>query len=103
MNKYIIDILGYIAAMLTTFAFLPQSIKTLRLKKTDDLSSAMCILFCTGVLLWLIYGIFITNIPLIIANSITLIFATIILVVKIRFDWLRTPRKSIKQEKIIIN
>ncbi len=99
MNKYAVDILGYVAAMLTTFAFLPQSIKTLRLKKTDELSSAMCILFCIGLLLWLIYGILIINIPLIVANSITFVFAAIILVVKIRFDWFRSRKNSMTRAK----
>jgi len=80
-----VNIFGYLAASLTTIAFLPQVIKTIRLKKTDEISLVMYLLFCLGLLFWLIYGLMITNIPLIIANGITLILATIILFFKIKF------------------
>ncbi len=84
MIKIITDIFGYSAACLTTIAFLPQVIKTIRLKKTDEISLVMYILFCAGLLCWLIYGVLISNIPLIIANGITLFLATIILFLKIK-------------------
>jgi MtN3 and saliva related transmembrane protein len=84
MIKIVTDIFGYSAACLTTIAFLPQVIKTLRLKKTDEISLVMYVLFCAGLLCWLIYGVLISNIPLIIANGITLFLAAIILFLKIK-------------------
>ena len=79
------DTLGYLAATFTTIAFLPQVIKTVRLKKTDEISLVMYILFCSGVLFWLIYGILLNNFPLIIANGITLSLASVILYFKKKF------------------
>ena len=92
MNQAVIELLGYAAAFLTTFAFLPQAIKTLRLKKTDELSFIMCISICLGVLLWLIYGILIHNTPLIMANGITFIFTATILVLKVKLDLLQSNK-----------
>jgi MtN3 and saliva related transmembrane protein len=77
-------IFGYLAACLTTVAFLPQAIKTIRSRKTDELSLAMYILLCAGVLFWLIYGILIADIPLIIANGVTLSLASVVLFLKIK-------------------
>jgi MtN3 and saliva related transmembrane protein len=84
MIKIVTDIFGYSAACLTTIAFLPQVIKTIRLRKTDEISLVMYILFCAGLLCWLTYGVLISNIPLIMANGITLFLATIILFLKIK-------------------
>lgn len=80
-----ICLIGYLAATLTTVAFLPQAIKTIRLKKTDEISLIMYVLFCAGLLSWLIYGVLLMNIPLIIANAVTLALALVILFFKIKF------------------
>ena len=81
-----IDIFGFIAALLTTSAFIPQVIKTLREKDTKSLSLPMYLILTSGLLLWLTYGIMIKDWALIIANSITGILALIILVAKIKYD-----------------
>ncbi len=83
-----IDIFGFIAALLTTSAFIPQVIKTLREKDTKSLSLPMYLILTSGLLLWLTYGIMIKDWALIIANSITGILALIILVAKIKYDFL---------------
>ncbi len=75
-------ILGLTAATLTTIAFVPQVIKTWKTKSADDLSLGMYSIFCTGALLWLIYGILIEDIPVIAANTVTLILALTILFFK---------------------
>lgn len=80
-----ITVLGLTAAVFTTSAFLPQAVKTIQSKNTKDISLAMYLIFSTGVLLWLLYGIFIKDFPVIIANAITLVFACIILGFKIKF------------------
>ncbi len=78
-------IFGLIAATLTTISILPQVIKAWKTKKTGDLSLAMYSLFCAGVLFWLIYGIVISDLPIILANTITLILACTVLYFKIRY------------------
>jgi len=85
MNLNTIAIIGYCAACGTTFSFLPQAIKTIRTKDTSGISLPMYALFTLGTLLWLIYGITANSLPVAIANAITLIFASIILVYKIRY------------------
>ena len=78
-------IIGYLAAIGTTISFLPQAIKTIRTKNTSGISLYMYALFTTGTLFWLIYGLMIGSLPVTIANAITLVFASIILVYKIRY------------------
>jgi len=79
-----ITVLGLIAAMCTTIAFLPQVIKALKTRETKDISLAMYVVLVTGLFLWLIYGIIIRDLPLILANSITLLFAGVVLNLKLK-------------------
>ena len=81
-----IEIFGYLAAILTTAAFLPQLIKTLKTKKADDVSMTTLIMFITGVLSWIIYGYEISSTPILIANLITLILNLLILISKLYFS-----------------
>ncbi len=83
LSDYEIEILGYIAATLTTISFLPQAILTIRTRDTDGLSLSMYSTFTLGVLGWLVYGFFLKNNVIIIANSITLFLATLILSFKL--------------------
>ena len=83
MSDYEIEILGYVAATLTTVSFLPQAILTIRTRDTDGLSLSMYSTFTLGVLGWLIYGILLKNNVIVIANSITLFLATLILSFKL--------------------
>ena len=85
MQEFLMKNLGYIAGFLTTIAFFPQVIKVWRTKSTKDISIWMFLIFTTGVLLWLIYGLLIINYSLIIANTITLILSISILIAKILF------------------
>ncbi|WP_185236010.1 SemiSWEET family sugar transporter [Teredinibacter franksiae] len=73
-----IEVIGLIAACLTTFAFLPQALRVMKTQSTSDLSPTMYASFVVGVLLWLLYGIMLGNIALILANSVTAIFAGIV-------------------------
>ncbi|MDZ4163770.1 MAG: SemiSWEET transporter [Smithellaceae bacterium] len=82
MENYV-NIIGLIAAGLTTFAMLPQVIKIHRTRNTKDLSLYTFALFCSGVCCWLIYGILIGSQPLIMGNGISLGFASYILAMKI--------------------
>ena len=80
-----VEIFGYIAAFLTTAAFLPQLLKTLKTKKADDVSLTTLIMFIIGVLSWIFYGYKIDSTPILIANLITLILNLMILILKIFF------------------
>ena len=81
-----VEIFGYIAAVLTTAAFLPQLIKTLKTKKAEDVSLVTLIMFIVGVLCWIIYGYKISSIPILLANLITLLLNLLILISKIYFS-----------------
>lgn len=80
-----ITTLGLIAGVLTTIAYLPQLIKTWQTKSAHDLSWTMPIVLCTGIILWLVYGFYVHDIPIIAANIVTFIFASMILTLKIRY------------------
>lgn len=79
------QIIGFIAAILTTGAFAPQAIKTIRTRSTQSISLGMYVFFTIGVIFWLIYGIYLMNFPIILANSITLILTGTILAMKIKY------------------
>lgn len=79
-----IQLIGYVAATLTTFAFVPQTIKVIQSNDTKSLSLWMYLIFTAGVLLWLLYGIVKDDLPLIFANTITASLALVILYKKIR-------------------
>tara|TARA_B100000945_G_scaffold13718_1_gene10453 strand:- start:101 stop:376 length:276 start_codon:yes stop_codon:yes gene_type:complete len=80
-----IDLSGFLAALLTTIAFLPQLYKTWQTKSADDVSLIMLILFITGLICWIIYGLRINSIPILVANIITFIFNFSILILKITY------------------
>lgn len=73
------------AAVLTTVSYLPQAIKTIKSRQTKDLSLFMYALLTMGVFLWFVYGILLVNIPLILANGVTLLFTLTILAMKIKY------------------
>lgn len=83
------ELIGYLAAFLTTSSFLPQAIMTLRTRDTQSLSLSMYSLFTLGVFCWLVYGIFIGDKAIIYANSITLLLAASILVCKLYNTFLK--------------
>ena len=78
-------VIGLIAGLLTTIAFIPQLAKTWKSKSAKDVSLVMFMTFTTGVLLWLIYGVLIQAPPLIAANVVTLLLAAAILGLKVRY------------------
>ena len=80
-----LDLLGGVAGLLTTIAFVPQVIKVIRTRSTKDLSVWMCLAFSAGVFLWLLYGLCIGSLPIVLANGVTLILSSIILWYKRKF------------------
>ena len=81
----IFTIIGLTAGTLTTAAFLPQVIKTFKLKETKDISLWMYIILSGGIFLWLVYGLLIKDLPIIAANSVSIVLASIILFYKIKY------------------
>ncbi len=81
----LITAIGLLAAAATTIAFLPQVIKSLKTRKTRDVSLLEYIILVFGLSLWLIYGFLINNLPLILANGVTLVLAALILFTKIKY------------------
>lgn len=79
------DLIGYFAATLTTASFVPQAWKTFRSRDVSGISLGMYALFTTGVALWLAYGLALGNVPITLANAITLTLALAVLVMKLRY------------------
>jgi MtN3 and saliva related transmembrane protein len=79
-------IIGLIAATLTTIAYLPQAIKIIRTRHTKDLSLLMYIVLTIGIVLWLIYGLMLSILPIILANIVTLTLTSIILALKMKYN-----------------
>lgn len=80
------DLLGYAAASLTTLAFLPQALLTMRTRDVSGISVGMYGAFTLGVALWLAYGLMLGEWPIVLANAATLALALSILVMKLRVD-----------------
>lgn len=78
-----IDLLGYVAAVLTTAAFIPQVWRAWKTRSVRDLSLPMYLLMVTGLVLWLVYGFLIGSWPLVAANLVTLVFSGSILLMRI--------------------
>lgn len=77
-----ITVVGYIAAISTTIAFIPQVVKSHRTRQTKHISRGMYVLFCFGLLMWTIYGIALKSTPIILANLVTLAMGIYILILK---------------------
>jgi MtN3 and saliva related transmembrane protein len=84
MNFDIVGIMGFIAGLLTTVAFLPQVIKVYKTKSAKDISLPMYVIFTIGIAMWIIYGFMLDSMDILIFNVITFILAITILVYKIR-------------------
>ena len=85
IKELIINYVGFFAAFCTTIAFVPQAIKVYKSKSTKDISLYMFLIFTIGVLSWLIYGIIISNLPIILANAVTLALSLFILIYKLQY------------------
>ncbi|MFA5348125.1 MAG: SemiSWEET transporter [Methanoregula sp.] len=80
-----IALTGYLAGTLTTISFVPQVLRTWKLRETKDFSLAMLLLFAAGMLMWTAYGIWINSVPIIAANVITFGLVLFLLGMKMRY------------------
>jgi MtN3 and saliva related transmembrane protein len=81
----LVDLVGYMAATLTTAAFLPQVLKVWKSKSTKDLALSTLLSFILGVGMWLVYGLLLKSTPVIIANAVTLVLNLVILRFKLKY------------------
>jgi MtN3 and saliva related transmembrane protein len=79
------ELIGLTAACLTMFGFVPQLIKAHRFRSTEDISLISLLQFSLGVSLWIIYGIFIKNAIIVLANSVTLLTLILLLATFFKF------------------
>ena len=79
------EIIGLIAGVLTTAAFVPQVYKTWKSKSAESLSLTMYLVFFVGIIMWLIYGIHIKSLAMIFANTVTGILALLLIFFKLRY------------------
>lgn len=85
MTLQTIDWLGFGAASLTTLAFVPQALLSLRTRDVSGVSLGMYCAFTAGISLWLVYGLLIGSWPLIVSNAVTFGLAASILTLKLRY------------------
>jgi MtN3 and saliva related transmembrane protein len=78
------EMTGYAAAFLTTAAFVPQAWRSWRTRDLSGVSLPMYAMFTAGVALWMLYGVALKSTPIILANTITLALAALVLWLKIR-------------------
>jgi MtN3 and saliva related transmembrane protein len=78
-------VFGSIAGFCTTVSFIPQVVRIVRTKETRGISLLMYTIFTLGIICWLIYGIFLNDLPIILCNSVTLGLAGTILWFKIKY------------------
>ena len=75
---------GYVAAAMTTLAFVPQAAKTIRTRDTRSISLGMYVVFTGGIAMWLVYGIALHSTPMILSNIVTFLLSATILGLKLR-------------------
>jgi MtN3 and saliva related transmembrane protein len=79
------DMLGYLAGTLTTAALVPQVWRTFRTKDVSGISLRMYTIFTIGIAVWLAYGVLLKETPMMVANSVSLVLACAVLVMKLRY------------------
>ncbi len=84
------DAIGYLAATLTTASWIPQIVRTWRLRSADDLSLGMLATFTLGIALWLVFGLATSSGPVVAANTVTLVLNLVLVGLRLRFGG--TPR-----------
>lgn len=81
-----VNLVGFLAAACTTVSLVPQVVRIWKLRSAREISLIMFSVYSCGVLLWLLYGIAIRSVPIILANTLSLVLSLGILVLKLRFD-----------------
>ena len=94
---FIGEFLGYLAGVCTAIVFLPQTIQTIKSRDVKGLSLTTYIIYCTGMLSWILYGVYLRSIQMMLFNAISLFFAAIILCLIVqnrKTDRIRTHKRG---------
>lgn len=83
MQNTLTEWTGYLAAVLTTVSFVPQVVKIYKTRETAGISLVMYLVFVSGIVMWLLYGFFLGELPIVLANSVTLLLSGYILWMKV--------------------
>jgi MtN3 and saliva related transmembrane protein len=87
-----VELIGLVAGTLTTLAFIPQIMKVHKKRSARDLSGLWMFGFFLGIMLWLIYGIMDSSLPIILSNGALFCLGILLGVLKVRYDGIRTKR-----------
>jgi len=82
----IVEDIGFVAAFLTTAAFVPQLMRVMKLRSAREISLGTFLMFSVGVFMWLMYGIYTGSRPVIASNVVTLVLSVSILILKLKYD-----------------
>lgn len=85
MNSFVAEAIGYIGGVCTAFCFMPQTLKTIKTKDVQSLSLISYILYCIGILSWVLYGIYVHSVQMVVFNAISLFFAGYILIMILKY------------------
>jgi MtN3 and saliva related transmembrane protein len=83
----LVEDIGFVAAFLTTAAFVPQLLRVMKLRSAREISLGTFVMFSVGVFLWLMYGIYTGSRPVIASNVVTLLLSVSILILKLKYDF----------------
>ena len=86
MTASIVEDIGFVAAFLTTAAFVPQLMRVMKLRSAREISLGTFLMFSVGVFMWLLYGIYTGSRPVIASNVVTLVLSVSILILKLKYD-----------------
>ena len=86
MTASIVEDIGFVAAFLTTAAFVPQLMRVMKLRSAREISLGTFVMFSVGVFMWLLYGIYTGSRPVIASNVVTLVLSVSILILKLKYD-----------------
>jgi MtN3 and saliva related transmembrane protein len=81
-----VEDIGFVAAFLTTAAFVPQLMRVMKLRSAREISLGTFLMFSVGVFMWLMYGIYTGSRPVIASNVVTLVLSVSILILKLKYD-----------------
>lgn len=83
MNNLHIGAMGIIAGICTTASFIPQIVKIVKTKHVRDISLQMYVVLTTGIFLWIIYGIFLGELPIILSNCVAFLLCSFVVTMKL--------------------
>jgi len=85
MENWMMEAVGLLAGSMTTLSMVPQALQAYKTRSVADISSAMYLLLCAGIALWIVYGLLIGSLAVIAANIASFVLSACILVMKVAY------------------